>query len=201
MSERDSQNRQARSQKRSRFEVDEAQVPRRNTSVLSVLVLIVGVAVLGVGLFMMTGAGKGQSTTAAAGSSSGDSVRRSSASFTTVTPKDGVVALPVSTFADGKARFYTMKQNGKEIDFFVLKSSDGVIRAGIDACDVCFPAHKGYHQEGDEMVCNNCGQRFASVKVNEVKGGCNPSPLTRDVQGDTLFIQQSDIISQGGGYF
>jgi len=27
------------------------------------------------------------------------------------------------------------------------------------------------------MVCNQCGQTFPSVKINEVKGGCNPAAL------------------------
>ena len=29
------------------------------------------------------------------------------------------------------------------------------------------------------MVCNNCGQKFSSDLINEIKGGCNPAPLER----------------------
>ena len=50
------------------------------------------------------------------------------------------------------------------------------------------------------MVCMNCGRRFASVKINEVKGGCNPAPLKRTVVGDQLVVQVEDILS-GSGYF
>jgi uncharacterized membrane protein len=75
-----------------------------------------------------------------------------------------------------------------------------VVRAAFNACDVCFPAKKGYHQEGDEMVCNNCGSRFPADQINEVRGGCNPSPLERMVESDTLVIQEQDIIA-GLGYF
>ncbi len=81
-----------------------------------------------------------------------------------------------------------------------MKSSDGVMRAAFDACDVCFREKKGYRQEGDVMVCNNCGQRFPSTKINVLKGGCNPAPLGRTVQGDSLVINASDI-EQGGWYF
>ena len=114
--------------------------------------------------------------------------------------RDGAVRLPVSTFDDGQARWYTYQADGVDIQFFVLKSSDGVIRAAFNACDVCFLDKKGYRQEGDEMVCNNCGQRFPSVLVNEVRGGCNPSPLTRTVEGDEVVILVEDILS-GARYF
>lgn len=114
--------------------------------------------------------------------------------------RDGAVRLPVSTFDDGQARWYTYSGEGKEIQFFVLKSSDGVIRAAFDACDVCFPARKGYRQEGDEVVCNNCGQRFRSTLINEVRGGCNPSPLERTIEGQEVVIQIDDILA-GANYF
>ena len=78
--------------------------------------------------------------------------------------------------------------------------ADGVIRAAFDACDVCWPAGKGYVQEGDQMICRNCGRRFDSVRINEVKGGCNPAPLQRRIQGDTLVITVNDIRS-GMRYF
>jgi hypothetical protein len=107
---------------------------------------------------------------------------------------DGSLRFPAAAFADGKARFFTTTlPDGKSINFFAIKSSDGVIRAAFDACDVCFGARKGYHQEGDVMVCNNCGQRFASDKINEVKGGCNPAPVTRAIQGENLVIKLADL--------
>ncbi|CAB1074853.1 hypothetical protein D1AOALGA4SA_2673 [Olavius algarvensis Delta 1 endosymbiont] len=110
------------------------------------------------------------------------------------------VSFPVSLFDDGKARHFEHVDGNMTIRYFVLKSSDGIIRAAFDACDVCWPAGKGYYQEGDHMVCRNCGRRFASVLVNEVKGGCNPAPLTRNVDSNNLVIQIKDI-QQGGQYF
>ena len=89
---------------------------------------------------------------------------------------------------------------GSVIRYFVIKSSDGVIRAAFDACDVCWQAGRGYFQKGDYMVCRNCGRRFASVLVNEVKGGCNPAPLQRRVEGDDVIIEARDILA-GVGYF
>ena len=107
---------------------------------------------------------------------------------------------PVALFEDGKARHFQHVANGLNIKFFILKSSDGIIRAAFDACDVCWRAGKGYYQEGDHMVCRNCGRRFASVLVNEVKGGCNPAPLKRHVENGKVIIQVKDIL-EGKQFF
>lgn len=122
-----------------------------------------------------------------------------SGGFKEVYAQEGMVRIPVSEVNDGLAHYYTFNSK-KPISFFVLRSSDGVIRAAFDACDVCYREKKGYHQEGDLMICNNCGQRFPSVKVNEIKGGCNPAPLERVQQGDYLVLKASDI-ETGGFYF
>jgi uncharacterized membrane protein len=111
------------------------------------------------------------------------------------------VSFPVQAFADGNAQYFQYPtSNGITVRFFILRSSDGVVRAAYDACDVCWREGKGYYQDGDFMVCRNCGQRFASVKVNEIKGGCNPAPLDRTVVGDKLVIKIADIV-QGSQYF
>ena len=110
------------------------------------------------------------------------------------------VSFPASLFEDGKARHFEHVDGKHTIRYFVLKSSDGIIRAAFDACDVCWPAGKGYYQEGDNMVCRNCGRRFASILVNEVKGGCNPAPLKRTMENGKLVIQIKDI-QEGRQYF
>jgi len=111
-----------------------------------------------------------------------------------LTPRDGVVSIPLEDISDGKAHFFKVRAaDGVLVTFFTLKSKDGVVRAAIDACDVCYKAGKGYVQSGDYMICENCGQRFASDKINEIKGGCNPAPLERAVRGGRLIISMKDI--------
>jgi len=104
------------------------------------------------------------------------------------------VTFPASLFEDGKARHFEHVSGNFTIKYFILKSSDGIIRAAFDACDVCWPAGKGYYQEGDFMVCRNCGRRFASIQVNEVKGGCNPAPLNRKLENEKVIIEVKDIL-------
>ncbi len=114
--------------------------------------------------------------------------------FKTLKPKDGNVYIPVDSVNDGKAHYFKVKaDDGIAVDFFVVRSGDGVIRAAVDSCDVCYRSGKGYIQEGNVMVCTNCGRRFATDRINEVKGGCNPAPLARQIQGDNLVISMADI--------
>lgn len=111
------------------------------------------------------------------------------------------VRLAAASFADGRAKFYRyVTGEGREIRFFVLRSSDGVVRAAFDACDVCYRERKGYHQSGDDMVCNNCGRAFRSVDVNVITGGCNPGPLPRTLVADQIVITPAALES-GASYF
>ncbi len=111
-----------------------------------------------------------------------------------LTPTNGKLEIPVAGISDNKAHHFKVKaDDGTMVTFFVLKSADGILRAAIDACDVCYRSGLGYYQEGDNMVCKNCGQKFASNKINVIKGGCNPAPLNRIVAGDKLVIQMRDV--------
>ncbi|MBW2465716.1 MAG: DUF2318 domain-containing protein [Deltaproteobacteria bacterium] len=111
-----------------------------------------------------------------------------------VTPVDGRLEIPIANVSDGKSHHYQVQAaDGTMVTFFVLKSADGILRAAIDSCDVCYRSGLGYYQEGDQMVCKNCGQKFASNKINVLRGGCNPAPLNRTVVGDKLVINMRDI--------
>ena len=83
--------------------------------------------------------------------------------------------MPVATFDDGKAHYYEHKTGDITIRYFVLKSADGVLRAAFDACDVCWPAGKGYAQDGDFMVC--CFSFFPAPSFNSFFSFGFPSAL------------------------
>jgi len=111
-----------------------------------------------------------------------------------VSPVNGKLEIPVASVSDGQAHHFQAKaSDGTMVHFFVLKSSDGVVRTAIDSCDVCYRSGLGYYQDGDYMICQNCGQKFASARINVIKGGCNPAPLNRTVVGDKLVINMKDI--------
>ncbi|HEX8118501.1 MAG TPA: DUF2318 domain-containing protein [Pyrinomonadaceae bacterium] len=174
----------SRESKRAQFAQGEEGRSSKNTfKVLAVVAL----ALVAVVAYVVAGAGGGRAT-----------------AVTGVGPAAAAegkgVSIPLSELG-AKARFYEYKTGkGKTVRFFAMKSSDGVYRAALDACDVCFAAKKGYRQEGDDMVCNNCGNHFHSAQVNEVKGGCNPVGLTRKVAGERLDIDAGEL-EAGASYF
>ncbi len=120
--------------------------------------------------------------------------------YETVKPVSGEIQIPVKSVNDGDAHYFIFDGEHQTIKFFVVKSADGVIRAAFDACDVCYQAKKGYTQEGEYMVCNNCGRRFHSNRINVIQGGCNPAPLTRIERDGNLVIKVEDVV-KGAMYF
>jgi hypothetical protein len=169
------------------------------------LVYVIGLLIVAAAvLFIITSGGSGPEKAENLGGVSGTpqgNAGSGNVSGSTNTGTDNSLYIPVSKVNDGIAHFYTYESStSKTIRFFVLKSSDGVIRAAFDACDVCYEAKKGYHQEGDFMVCNNCGMKFPSAKINEESGGCNPSPLKREIEGDSIVILKEEI-EKGARFF
>jgi hypothetical protein len=124
----------------------------------------------------------------------------SATSQTSTTTSAEQVTYPVSLFIGGQAQFFEYKAGDITIKYFIVKSADGVIRSAFDACDVCWPAGKGYRQEGEDMVCNNCGRHFKTTMIGEVHGGCNPAPLNQRIENNTVSIAVKDLLP-GKQYF
>jgi hypothetical protein len=104
------------------------------------------------------------------------------------------IAIPLADVGSGQAKFFEyVASNKTSVRFFVIKSSDGVYRAALDACDVCYRAKQGYQQSGDDMVCRKCGRHFPSALVNEVTGGCNPIAIARTAAGGKLLIKAAEL--------
>ena len=112
---------------------------------------------------------------------------------------DDVVRIPVSEISD-TAKYYKIDADGVTVKYFLIKAPDGTIRSALDACDVCFPAKKGYKQSGEFMICTNCGQRFHASRIALVKGGCNPHPLKNTIEGDNVVISKAEL-AEGVRYF
>ncbi len=97
--------------------------------------------------------------------------------------ENGEVKIDTSVFDDSKARFYNIEvSSGKTVYFFIVKDKNGILRAAANECQVCFAAKRGFRQEGDEMVCNNCGNRYPIEKIATEKGGCNPAPINPNLK-------------------
>ena len=166
-----------RAEKRAQFEQ-----PKSRTRLHLTLAGIAMVAVIAVAALVVMNRGGTETATATAAAPSGD------------------VTIPIAQVNDGQAHFYSFDAGGTSVKYFVLADKNGKVRAALDACEVCFAQKKGYHQEGDTMVCNNCGKVFPSDQINVITGGCNPIPLDKTISGGQLTIT-TDSLQQGVQYF
>lgn len=83
------------------------------------------------------------------------------------------------------AKFYPYKTGNTNMEVLAVKAPDGTIRTAFNTCQVCYASGRGYYkQEGDELVCQNCGNRFRTSQVEKIKGGCNPVPIVSEDKTD-----------------
>ena len=103
-----------------------------------------------------------------------------------------------------KATFIPYESGGTGMEIFAVMAPDGTIRTALNTCQVCYDSGRGYYvQEGDDMVCQNCGNRFKISQIEKEKNGCNPVPILEDSKmddGEAITIS-ADFLAQNAGYF
>lgn len=103
-----------------------------------------------------------------------------------------------------KAEFYPYQAGDTKMELLAVKASDGTIRTAFNTCQVCFGSGRAYYvQEGNELVCQNCGNRFALDQVEIQRGGCNPVPIFEDNKEDTgdSIVISGDYLQQNQKLF
>ena len=90
------------------------------------------------------------------------------------------------------ATFYPIVVEDVAMELFAVKAPDGTIRTAFNTCQVCYDSGRGYYvQEGDMLVCQNCGNRFQTSDVEKIRGGCNPLPIVAEyktVEENTITV-------------
>ena len=95
------------------------------------------------------------------------------------------LTIPVKEISE-KASFYPVEVDGTQMEVIVVKDSDGNIRTAFNTCQICYDSGNGYYkQEGDNLVCQNCGNSFTMDQVGESAGGCNPWPILEEDKTET----------------
>jgi hypothetical protein len=98
------------------------------------------------------------------------------------------------------AKFYKYRHNisasnFKDIGYVLVRSANGDIKSAFNACDVCYPANKGYSQSGTKLRCNNCGKTFEIDKLGtQTPGGCWPSHLPNSVNGGDVVLTVPELV-------
>lgn len=74
--------------------------------------------------------------------------------------------------------FYAVDVDGTEMEVMAVRDSSGNIRTAFNTCQICYSSGRGYYQqEGNDLVCQNCGNSFTTDQVGLESGGCNPVPI------------------------
>lgn len=118
-----------------------------------------------------------------------------------VEPQNGMIRIPLKEVDDGNVHFFTYKQGGQHINFFVRRDVAGNLSACFDACFTCYKFKKGYRLEGKDLVCNECGLRFpAEAEKWDSSSGCSPIGL-RSAKDKEYFIIKTDDLEKGSRLF
>jgi len=122
--------------------------------------------------------------------------RLSGASLERVSPgPDGDVHVSLAGLGPQQVRFYRFLNSGnQEVHFFVGRDAAGAVQVAFDASETCAKLKRGFHHDGEWMVCNKCDKAFRLSEINAGGGGCKPIPLEHRVQGDELVVAQSDVL-------
>jgi high-affinity iron transporter len=107
-----------------------------------------------------------------------------------VTAQNNVVHIPTAAVDDGKLHFFTLNMDGTEIRFLVIRRPGGGYATALDACAICGPI--GYRQEGQNVVCRNCGAPIYIPSIGQ-SGGCNPIGFTSRVEAGQIAFDVAAI--------
>lgn len=93
-----------------------------------------------------------------------------------------------------KASFYPYEIDGVNLEVMAVKAEDGTVRTAFNTCQICYSSGRGYYkQQGDYIVCQNCGNSYTPEDVEVITGGCNPVPITKEDKtesDDTITINR-----------
>ena len=102
------------------------------------------------------------------------------------------------------AQFYPVDVDGTKLEVLAVKAPDGTIRTAFNTCQVCYSSGRGYYkQDGNVLVCQNCGNRFGMDQVEVLSGGCNPVPIfpeNKTVDATNITIS-GDFLAEAKGIF
>lgn len=119
------------------------------------------------------------------------------------TNEKGDLVIPIANITE-KATFYAYDELKNKMEIIAVKASDGTIRTAFNTCQVCYSSGRGYYiQEGDVLVCQNCGNRFKMDQVQVTRGGCNPIPIDKNekVVTDTTITISKGFLTEAEGIF
>ncbi|MGN1371680.1 MAG: Fe-S-containing protein [Candidatus Coprovivens sp.] len=96
-----------------------------------------------------------------------------------------------------KTTFINYEVDNITIQLIAVKASDNTIRVSLNTCQSCSPAPLAYFkEEGEYLVCQNCGTKFHKDDIGKTAYGCNPIPIEEIEQTSEEIIITKDKIEK-----
>jgi high-affinity iron transporter len=105
--------------------------------------------------------------------------------------ENGQVRIPLSELNDSSLHYYAADVDNTVIRFLVIHRMNGDYATALDACQIC--GRQGYRQEGQNVVCRNCGAAIYIPSIGE-SGGCNPIGVKSRVEGGEVIVDLSALV-------
>ena len=158
-------------------------VKKNNNLILGVVAVII----IGIAAFTFLNSGKDD-----------EIAKNSKPTAISATDENGDMVIQTSDITE-IASFYGYDELDTYIEVLAVKASDGNIRTAFNTCQVCYSSGRGYYvQQGDYLICQNCGNRFKLDDVEVTRGGCNPVPILDDMKEvtDTTITIPKDLFAE-----
>ena len=103
---------------------------------------------------------------------------------------DGMLHIPTGDLSTGQLNLYLYEGAAVDVTFMVIRRDENDVAVALNACGICPP--RGYHQEGDLLICDNCNAPI-NIETVGMPGGCNPIPLAASLSGGEVLIAAADL--------
>ena len=112
------------------------------------------------------------------------------AQFSTVTADaGGFIYIPEAGITE-QAQYFNYDAAGTIVQLLGIRDSAGKARIALNTCQSCSPSPRAYYaQDGNVLVCQNCGLEFAINTVGSTAAsGCNPTRIETLQEVDGEFV-------------
>lgn len=117
--------------------------------------------------------------------------------------RNGNIVIRAKNLSHDQVSFIRVAADSK-IELLAHIGDDGKVKAALGTCQSCNGSPYAYYtQEGDELICNNCGLRFPLSVIDEPGSGCHPISIPPSIISETNegIVLNKEALMQYEGLF
>lgn len=117
--------------------------------------------------------------------------------------RNGNIVIRAKNLSHDQVSFIRIAAESK-IELLARIGDDGKVKAALGTCQSCNGSPYAYYtQEGDELICNNCGLHFPLSVIDEPGSGCHPISISPSIISETNegIVLNKEALMQYEGLF